>query len=90
MEAVNTVDPKSSYHKEKIFLIFFWFFFLSCLHELMDAKLLGVIISHINVSQTTVLYTLNLDSDVCALYPIKTGNNYFVYSVIWLGSGKSS
>ena len=36
MKPINRVDLKNSYHKETCFLIFFWFFFLLSLAELMD------------------------------------------------------
>lgn len=60
------VKSKSSHHKEKYFVLY--------LYEMMDDRLTycgNHFIRYIN--QTTMLYALNLHSDVCQLFLSKTG-----------------
>lgn len=63
-KAVNGVNPKSSYCKEKI-AFFFCFLFLLSTYEMMDAnKAYSGNHFTIYVSQTTMLYTFNLHNDI--------------------------
>ena len=61
------VDPKSSHHN-------FFLFYLSYLYKMMDVNLSYYgNQSMMYVSQMSMLYTLNLYSDVCQLFLNKTG-----------------
>ena len=73
-KAVKRVDPESSYHKKNFLPLFFSSFFLLSLHDKMDVSqaYCGNPFT-IHVTQTIMLYVLNLHSGVSQLFPNKTG-----------------
>ena len=79
MKAVKTVNPKSSHHKGNIFSISLILY----LHEMTDdhQTYQG---DHFMmcVSQTIMLYTLNLYSTVCQLYLNKTGIKIYLKNLL--------
>lgn len=71
------MNPKSSYHKEKV-LVFFFLVFLLYLYE--KTNFIWPCCSNhftIYVTQAIMLYTSDLYSDVCQLFLKKTGQILF-------------
>lgn len=73
VKVVKRVDLKRSCHKEKRFFSFFASFYCIWIWGHYHGNHFAV-----NVSETIVVYILNLNSDICQFY-LKTGKKGFVH-----------